>query len=227
VADFAGFSTDALAFYRDLAANPTKDFWQANKNRYDASVREPISALVATLAPRFGEAKVFRPYRDVRFAKGASPYKDHQGAFVEVASSPDGTSSGIGWYVQVNADGLMVSGGYHAHASDQVQRLRAAVDDDKTGAELVRIVDGVRSAGFEIWGRTMKTRPRGVASDHPRLELMRHQNLTGWREADTPDWMFGPEAVQHVAAQWDSLRPLVEWLGGNVGPTMSERTRRR
>jgi hypothetical protein len=64
----------------------------------------------------------------------------------------------------------------------------------------------------------MKTRPGGVAADHPRLELMRHQNLTGWREADRPDWMFGPEAVDHVAAQWDSVRPLVEWLGKYVGP---------
>lgn len=216
---FAGFSADAMDFYRDLAADPTKDFWLANKSRYDASVREPMEALVEELTPAFGEPKVFRPYRDVRFAKGASPYKDHQGAFVEVAS-------GIGWYLQLNAEGLMVSGGYHAHASDQVQRLRAAVDDDTTGSELVRIVAAVQTAGFAIWGRQMKTRSRGVAADHPRLELMRHQNLTAWREPGTPDWMFGADAAKHVAAQWESLRPLVDWLARNVGPTTLERKRR-
>ena len=216
---FGGFSTDAMEFYRDLAADPTKDFWLANKSRYDASVREPMEALVELLAPAFGEPKVFRPYRDVRFAKGASPYKDHQGAFVEVAS-------GIGWYLQLNAEGLMVSGGYHAHAADQVQRLRAAVDDDVTGSELVAIIAAVAADGFAIWGRLMKTRPRGVAADHPRLELMRHQNLTAWREPGTPDWMFGAGAAKHVAAQWESLRPLVTWLARNVGPTTLERKRR-
>jgi uncharacterized protein (TIGR02453 family) len=220
VADFAGFSPDAMEFYRDLAADPTKAFWQANKERYDASVREPVSALVEALAPRFGEPKLFRPYRDVRFAKGASPYKDHQGAFVGVAS-------GIGWYVQLNAEGIMVSGGYHAHASDQVQRLRAAVDDDRTGQALERIVEDLRAADFAIAGRTMKTRPRGVAADHPRLELMRHQNLSGWREPSAPDWMFGPEVVDHVAADWDSLRPLVEWLDANVGSTTAVLPRAR
>lgn len=219
MAEFAGFTPEAMAFYEDLAAHPTKEFWLANKARYDASVREPMAGLVDALAPAFGEPKVFRPYRDVRFAKGASPYKDHQGAFVEVAS-------GIGWYLQLNAEGLMVSGGYHAHAADQVQRLRAAVDDDTTGEQLVRIVADLESAGFAIWGRAMKTRPRGVPADHPRLELLRHQNLTGWREPGTPDWMLGPEAVEHVAAQWESLRPLVQWLGTHVGPTTIERTRR-
>lgn len=217
---FAGFSSDAPAFYRELAADPTKAFWQANKDRYDEAVREPMTALVEQLAPRFGEPKVFRPYRDVRFAKGASPYKDHQGAFVQVAD-------GIGWYVQVNAEGLMVSGGYHAHAADQTARLRAAVDADRTGRELERIVADLKAGDWQIWGRVTKTRPRGVPADHPRLELMRHQNLTGWREPVDDDWVFSPAAVDHVGADWEALRPLVEWLATNVGPTKRPPARRR
>jgi uncharacterized protein (TIGR02453 family) len=209
---FAGFTPDALAFYRDLATDPTKAWWQVNKDRYEQAVRAPMTGLVEALAPRFGEPKLFRPYKDIRFAKGASPYKDHQGAFVQVAD-------GIGWYVQLNAEGLMVSGGYHAHASDQTARFRAAVDDDRTGAQLAAIVADLKAAEFGIWGRVMKTRPRGVPADHPRLELMRHQNLTGWREPADDDWVYSPQAVDHVAADWEELRPLVEWLATNVGPT--------
>ena len=220
VSSFAGFTRDAMAFYRDLAADPTKAFWQANKPRYDASVRAPMDALVEALGPRFGAPKVFRPYQDVRFAKGASPYKDHQGAFVQVAD-------GIGWYVQINAQGLMVSGGYHAHASDQTARFRAAVDADRTGRELESIVKDLEQADFAIWGRVLKTRPRGVPADHPRLELMRHQNLTGWREAVDADWIFTGEVVDRVGAQWESLRPLVDWLATNVGPTKQPSARRR
>ena len=44
----------------------------------------PMLALTAALAEEFGQAKVFRPYRDVRFAKDKTPYKNHQGAFVSV-----------------------------------------------------------------------------------------------------------------------------------------------
>jgi uncharacterized protein (TIGR02453 family) len=217
---FEGFTPDTMAFYRDLAADPTKAWWQENKDRYDDSVRAPMTALVEALAPDFGEAKLFRPYRDVRFAKGASPYKDHQGAFVQLAD-------GIGWYLQVNAEGLMTSGGYHAHASDQTARFRQAVDADDTGRQLERIVADLRKAEFEIWGRVMKTGPRGVPADHPRLELMRHQNLTGYREPAVEDWLFTTEAIDQVAADWRALRPLVEWLATNVGPTEQASARRR
>ena len=51
-----------------------------------------MTALCAALGPEFGEAKIFRPYRDVRFAKDKTPYKTHQGAFVRVADAPAGTS---------------------------------------------------------------------------------------------------------------------------------------
>jgi uncharacterized protein (TIGR02453 family) len=212
---FAGFTPDAMAFYRDLATDPTKAFWQANKHRYDDSVRAPVEALMEALAPRFGQPKLFRPYRDTRFAKGASPYKDHQGGFVQVAD-------GIGWYIQLNSEGLMVSGGYHAHASDQTARFRAAVDADRTGRQLQGIVKDLEADDFAIWGRVMKTRPRGVAADHPRLQLMRHQNLTGSREPIVEDWLFTPEVVDHVATDWQALRPLVDWLATNVGPTTTE-----
>ena len=60
----------------------TKSFWTAHKDVYDTAVKAPMAALVAALEPEFGKAKVFRPYRDVRFAKDKTPYKTHQGAFV-------------------------------------------------------------------------------------------------------------------------------------------------
>ncbi|MET0927940.1 MAG: DUF2461 family protein, partial [Aeromicrobium sp.] len=74
----------------------TKSYWEAHKAIYTAAVAAPMKALTAALADEFGEAKIFRPYRDVRFAKDKTPYKTHQGAFV-----PKGPSTG--YYVQVGA----------------------------------------------------------------------------------------------------------------------------
>jgi uncharacterized protein (DUF2461 family) len=67
---FTGIPTAALDFYEDLEADNSKAFWTAHKHIYEESVRAPMEALAVELAPEFGAAKYFRPYRDVRFAKG-------------------------------------------------------------------------------------------------------------------------------------------------------------
>jgi uncharacterized protein (DUF2461 family) len=70
----AGIPTDAVAFYAELEANNNnRAWWAANKERYERSVREPFSAMTDALADEFGEARVFRPYRDVRFSREPSP----------------------------------------------------------------------------------------------------------------------------------------------------------
>ncbi len=140
-----GIPLDAVRFYAELADDNSRDFWTANKDRYDAFVRAPFEQLLEALAEEFGEPKAFRPYRDVRFSRDKKPYKEHQGGFVQ-------TAEGMGWYVQVSAGGLMTAGGFHQHAPDQVARFRSAVDDDASGAELVRIVADLEKASFEVGG---------------------------------------------------------------------------
>ena len=75
--EFQGFPVAALDFYDDLEVDNTKSFWEAHKHVYAESVKAPMTALCAALEPEFGKAKIFRPYRDVRFAKDKTPYKTH------------------------------------------------------------------------------------------------------------------------------------------------------
>ena len=68
-----------------------KAFWTAHKDVYDEQVKAPLVALAAALGPEFGEAKLFRPYRDIRFAKDKTPYKTHEGVwFGEQPALPAG-----------------------------------------------------------------------------------------------------------------------------------------
>ncbi len=205
-----GIPADAVAFFDELGRENTKAWWQANTDRWQASVREPMEALLDALEDEFGPAHLFRPYRDVRFSADKSPYKDHQGALVTAVE-------GMGWYVQVGADGLMTGGGYYPAGRDQLARYRAAVDAPASGAELEGLVEDLRTAGFEPRGGQVATRPRGVPKDHPRLELMRYTNLTAAREHGEPAWMATPEVVERVAEDWRATRPLVEWLTEHVG----------
>jgi uncharacterized protein (TIGR02453 family) len=214
-----GIPVDAVRFYADLESDNSREFWAANKQRYDESVRAPFEALLDSLAGEFGPGKVFRPYRDVRFSPDKRPYKEYQGGFVQ-------TADGMGWYVQLSAAGLMTGGGFHHHAPDQVTRFRAAVDASGTGEELAGIVDALEEAKFEVGGEQLKTRPRGYADDHPRLDLLRHKSLTVGREHGVPSWLSTARVVTKVRDDWRRIRPLIEWLRANVGPT-GEPTRRR
>ena len=79
---FPGFGDEALAFFEDLEAGNSKTYWLAHKRTYDTAVRAPMDALLAEIGPDWGEGRVFRPYRDVRFSTDKTPYKTHIGARV-------------------------------------------------------------------------------------------------------------------------------------------------
>ena len=87
---FTGFPDEGLLFYEGLEADNSKTYWTRSKDTYDSCVRAPMQALVDALAAEFGTAKLFRPYRDVRFSNDKTPYKTHQGA----VANPDGRGAG-------------------------------------------------------------------------------------------------------------------------------------
>lgn len=207
---FSGIPVAALDFYEDLEADNSKSFWTAHKTVYDESVRAPMAALMEELEPDFGRGKMFRPYRDVRFAKDKSPYKTHQGGFVE-------TCPGAGYYVQVDARGLFVAGGWYAAAPAQLARYRDAIDTELRGGQLEKITADLASAGFEIGGETLKIAPRGFTADHPRIDLLRHKSLTAGLLFASPEWIDSRRTLTEVRARWDAMRPLVEWVTDVLG----------
>ncbi|MGF6888819.1 uncharacterized protein (TIGR02453 family) [Nocardia sp. GAS34] len=202
---FMGFPLAGLDFYEDLEADNSKAFWTAHKQVYDSAVREPMAALIAELEPDFGPAKLFRPYRDVRFSKDKVPYKDHQGAVVHAAP-------GAGWYVQIGAAGLFVAAGIYAATPDQLARLRTTIADEVRGHELERILAKVTSAGYTVGGDKLKTRPKGYPADHPRIDLLRHKSLVVSREFGAPDWLPTPRAAKEIRKSWETMRPVMEWV---------------
>lgn len=210
MAEFTGFPAAALDFYDDLEMDNTKSFWAAHKEVYDTAVREPMTALTAALESEFGPAKVFRPYRDVRFAKDKSPYKTHQGAFV--ASGPS-----TGWYVQVSAPGVRVGVGFYDASPTRLARIRDAIVDDRRGAELERIVATMQGAGWTLGGDTLKTAPRGYDADHPRIDLLRHKSMTLGKSYGFEPVIHTPKLLDLVRDDWRAGTPFVEWVSDNAG----------
>lgn len=213
---FSGWPEAALDFYDGLEEDNSKAYWTANKAIYDQSVLGPMTALTQELSPEFGEVKIFRPYRDVRFSADKTPYKTGIGAIV-----------GFG-YVQLSAAGLAAGSGMHQMAPDQVARYRQAVAEDITGHELERVIKAITGQGYEVHGRDpLKTTPRGYPADHPRIELLRNKGLVAWQQWPVEPWL-STEAVKDKVAEFFRIsQPLDEWLENHVGPSDVPESRRR
>jgi uncharacterized protein (TIGR02453 family) len=207
---FTGFTEAALDFYDDLELDNSKSFWEAHKDVYATSVKAPMSALTAALEPDFGPAKVFRPYRDVRFAKDKTPYKTNQGAFV-------GAGPACGWYVEIAARGVRTGAGFYDASASDLGRIRASITDETKGKQLQKILATLERAGFEVGGDRLKTSPRGYAADHPRIELLRHRSLTVMKDYGFEPIIHTPELLDAVRADWKAARPLVEWVSARLG----------
>jgi uncharacterized protein (DUF2461 family) len=100
---FSGFGEYAIDFYDGLELDNSKAYWDDHKETYLRDVKAPMEALLAALAPEFGEGKVFRPYRDVRFSKDKTPYKTHCGGVIEKGRG------GGAYYAQISSEGLVTS----------------------------------------------------------------------------------------------------------------------
>ena len=214
-APFEGFPEEALDFYEGLEADNSKPYWTDHREQYEAGVAAPMRALLDELGPEFGEAKFFRPYRDVRFAKDKTPYKTHAGAVVH-GGPGDGAL-----YVQVSADGLLVAGGYYMCATDQSRRLRAAVADERTGRQLERLLDPLLAAGWTLGGDRLKRVPKEyaevAAGGGLRGELVRAKALSASRHFPPDDSLCSPQVRDRVAEGWRALGPLNTWLRDHVG----------
>lgn len=207
---FEGFPEQALIFYEGLEADNTKAYWSDHKATYDTCVAAPMQALLAELEPEFGPAKLFRPYRDVRFAKDKTPYKTQAAAVVR----GDGEDA---LYLALSADGLFLGGGYHHLATDQARRLREAIADDRTGPPLATLLDTLRAAGWDVGGEQLARIPKPWDDGHPRAALLRSKSLTASRAHPPAAWLHTPAALARVAQQWRQLGPLNDWLRQRVG----------
>jgi uncharacterized protein (TIGR02453 family) len=207
---FSGFPPEAFAFYEGLEADNSKAYWAAHKSVFDTCVAGPMQELLDELEPTFGVAKMFRPYRDVRFSKDKSPYKTRQYAVVHGGASGSGGAQGL--YLGIDADGLHLGGGLYQASTEQARRMRTAIADDLTGRELRKILDALRRKGFELAGEQLKRVPKPWDDTHPRADLLRYKALTAHFHCAPEAWLNTPKAKTEVVSRWKALSALNAWM---------------
>jgi len=203
---FSGWPEEALDFYDGLAADNSKSYWTEHKVTYEQRVLRPMTELTEELAAEFGEPKIFRPYRDVRFSADKSPYKTHIGAVI----------GGTG-YVQLSAEGLGAGAGMWQMAPEHLERYRAAVVSDGPGTELEQVIARIEKADITVHGHgALKSAPRGYPADHPRIVLLRYKGLTAWKQWPVEPWLETAAAKDHLISFFRTVQPLCSWLTTHV-----------
>jgi len=206
VVAFTGWPVEAIEFFEGLEDDNSRTYWQAHKDTYVQFVKGPMEALLAELEDDFGPGRIFRPNRDVRFSNDKSPYKLNCAAQL------------TGGYVSVSADELFAGSGLYMPMPEQLKRLRAAIDADRTGRELEAIVAALRKAKYDVGAHeTLKTAPRGYPKDHPRIELLQFKGIVMSKAWPVGSWLGTKKAKDRVVATLDAARPLNAWIAEHVG----------
>lgn len=135
-----------LKFLNELKANNERDWFKANKKRYD-EVREEFESFIAELLPRIAkfdppiaqlEPKkcIFRIYRDTRFSKDKSPYKTNLGA--HLVAHHDKPHDRAGYYIHLEPGNSFLGGGAYMPPSAWLGAIRGSID--LNGNELKKII---------------------------------------------------------------------------------------
>jgi uncharacterized protein (TIGR02453 family) len=199
---FTGWPEEALEFYDGLAADNSKGYWTEHKAIYQDKVLHPMTELAEELAGEFGEPKLFRPYRDIRFSPDKSPYKTHIGMVI----------GGTG-YVQLSAEGLAAGAGMWQMSPEDLARYREAVAREEPGTELEQIIARTERDGVTVHGHgVLKSAPRGYPADHPRITLLRYKGLTAWQQWPVEPWLETSAAKDRVVSFFRTAEPLCSWL---------------
>ncbi|HEX5971625.1 MAG TPA: DUF2461 domain-containing protein [Gemmatimonadaceae bacterium] len=229
--EFPGFRPAARTFLRGLRRNNNREWFLANRERYDAEVRGPMAALVeeldvrlAAIAPEIvGDPKrsMFRIHRDVRFSNDKSPYKTNVACWLYHMDAGrgvggDAAHGGAGFYFDIGPDESWVGGGIWMPPRPTLARLRERIDEEHESLTTILRAPALKPFGGLAREAMLTRMPRGYDADHPAAELLRHQSFTMGRQVRDAD-LYSARLPDLLARELVRLVPLVRWLNGALG----------
>ena len=183
---FVGFGPEMVGFLADLSNNNNKPWFDANKARYEAEVREPARELIRQIAPglkkiskhlvaddRKAGGSLMRIYRDIRFSKDKTPYKTNVGIQFRHAAGKDVHAPGA--YIHIGLDSCFLGIGIWRPDKDSLAAIRRSIADEPKKYQRV-IEDPTMLAQWRIGGESLKRPPRGFDKEHPLIEEIKRKD---------------------------------------------------
>jgi len=181
------FSKETLAFLRELRENNDREWFAANKSRYEAAVRQPATRFILDFAPhlrsisphfkadpRANGGSMFRIHRDVRFSKDKSPYKTHAG--IQFRHDQGKDAHAPGFYLHIEPGNSFVGVGIWRPDSGTLRRIREGLVDDVGGWE-----EAVGSKDFQnqfrLSGESLSRPPKGFDPTHALVQDLKRKDF--------------------------------------------------
>lgn len=224
-AQFSGFPPASLTFLRKLARNNNRAWFAEHRAEYEKLIVEPsrafVAAMGAQLEKRFphisydtrmnGSGSMMRIARDTRFSSDKTPYRSELGFFFWEGVGHKRNCPGI--FIRVTPNGAGVYAGKWMFPDEMLKRYRAAVEGEKSGKALMRLVKGMQARhGLQVGGARYKRVPKGYALDHPRAEWLKNKGLRVEVDTFGTDILSSKSLVTHCASAAGRAAPLHRWL---------------
>lgn len=215
------FSPKTFSFFQQLKRNNTREWFDLNKSKFEADVREPFQSLIADLAaplakisthfvadPRKQGGSLFRLHRDTRFSKDKTPYKTWSGArcFHERARQVAAPS----FYLHIAPDDCFIGGGLWHPEPDTLKKLRSFLEENPASWIKATQSKSFRSH-YEFWGDSLVRPPRGFDPNHPLIEDLKRKSLAAGT-AISQDIVLGDALLEHVVDHFKRLAPMIDYL---------------
>jgi uncharacterized protein (TIGR02453 family) len=217
----ASFSPDLFSFLSDLRAHNDRDWFAANKHRYEEDVLEPALAFIDAFASRLEKisphfradarpsgGSLFRIYRDTRFSKDKTPYKTNVGIHFRHELAKDAHAPGF--YLHMGPGEVFAGGGMWHPPTEAATRIREAIVADPD-----RWKRATRSGAFakrlEFGGEALKRVPSWADPEHPFADDLKRKNFFGWATL-TEDDVVTPGFVDEYAGICRAAAPLMQFL---------------
>ncbi|WP_025742015.1 DUF2461 domain-containing protein [Aquimarina pacifica] len=217
------FTEDFTVFFEELRTNNHKDWFHANKKRYESSVKKPFEIFTGVIISEIQkhdptlqiEPKdcILRMNRDVRFAKDKSPYNLHYTCFISSGGRKDKSVPGI--FLRFSPEMIGIMGGCFSPSKDQLQSIRTAISHDKgVFRNLLEEADFVQKFG-EIRGETMKRIPKEWQEPCKKEPLLLHKQFYYVGE-EAADLICSDTLVSQIMEYWSAMRPVNEYLSNII-----------
>jgi uncharacterized protein (TIGR02453 family) len=213
-------------FLRELKTHNDRDWFEANKRRYEQDVKEPLLDFIADFAPMLQDismeylaipkstgGSLFRIYRDTRFANDKTPYKTH--AAMQFRHSMGKDVHAPGFYLHLEPGEVFLACGLWRPESSALLRIRTAIaNDPDTWSGILQ--DPVFSARFKQEGESLKRPPQGFDPDHPLIDELRRKDFIATATL-SEDAACSPDFVEQVADAYRPAGPYMEFLTTSLG----------
>ena len=220
------FTPALFTFLRELRENNNREWFRANKERYEADVRDPLLRFIADFAlplhelsahfvadPRPVGGSLFRIYRDVRFSKDKSPYKTQAAAHFRHERGKDVHAPGF--YLHLEPEDVFAGAGIWHPDMKSLTKIREAIVANPGGWQRLTDDDEFRRR-CTLSGDSLKRAPKGFDPKHPLIEDLKRKDfvtVTSFTEEDA----CAPDFTAQLAPAYRTAAPVVEFLTTSLG----------